>query len=104
MTRFPAFSRWRRQECGATALEFAIVAAVFVTVSIGIIEFGRALMVRNEMAYAIDRGYGSTLALPVWVEVMKTAEKLKYKAEGLKSQLSFRECRLCRTTGLCGKH
>jgi len=47
----------------------------------------------------IDRGYGSTLALPVWVEVMKTADKLGYKAEGLKSQLSFDECRLCRASG-----
>jgi penicillin-binding protein 1A len=47
----------------------------------------------------IDRGYGSTLALPVWVEVMKTADKLGYKAEGLKSQLSFKECRLCRASG-----
>jgi penicillin-binding protein 1A len=47
----------------------------------------------------IDRGYGSTLALPVWVEVMKTADKLGYKAEGLKSQLSFKECRLCRSSG-----
>jgi penicillin-binding protein 1A len=47
----------------------------------------------------IDRGYGSTLALPVWVEVMKTADKLGYKAEGLKSQLSFEECRLCRSSG-----
>jgi penicillin-binding protein 1A len=47
----------------------------------------------------IDRGYGSTLALPVWVEVMKTADKLGYKAEGLKSQLSFKDCRLCRSSG-----
>jgi penicillin-binding protein 1A len=47
----------------------------------------------------IDRGYGSTLALPVWVEVMKTADKLGYKAEGLKSQLSFVECRICRASG-----
>ena len=47
----------------------------------------------------IDRGYGSTLALPVWVEVMKTADKLGYKAEGLESQISFVECRLCRASG-----
>jgi penicillin-binding protein 1A len=47
----------------------------------------------------IEKGYGSTLALPVWVEVMKTADKLGYKAEGLKSQLSFKECRLCRSSG-----
>jgi hypothetical protein len=30
---------------------------------------------------------------------MKTADKLGYKAEGLKSQLSFEECRLCRSSG-----
>lgn len=47
----------------------------------------------------IEKGYGSTLALPVWVEVMKTADKLGYKAEGIKSQLSFAECRLCRSSG-----
>lgn len=48
----------------------------------------------------IERGYGSTLALPIWVEVMKTADKLGYKAEGIKSQLSFTECRLCRDSGM----
>ncbi len=47
----------------------------------------------------IAGGYGSTLSLPVWVEVMKTADKLGYKAEGLESQLSFVECRLCRSSG-----
>ncbi|WP_035615915.1 transglycosylase domain-containing protein [Haloferula sp. BvORR071] len=47
----------------------------------------------------IEKGYGSTLALPVWVEIMKTADKLDYKAEGIKSQLSFVECRLCRASG-----
>lgn len=56
MIRLSAFRDWRRQEDGATALEFSIVAAVFIIVSLGIIEFGRALQVRNEMAYAIDRG------------------------------------------------
>lgn len=56
MIRCSGLRDWRRSEDGAAALEFAIVAAAFVTVSIGIIEFGRALQVRNEMAYAIDRG------------------------------------------------
>jgi Flp pilus assembly protein TadG len=48
--------RWRRNEAGAAALEFAIVAAAFIVVSIGLVEFGRALQVRNEMAFAMDRG------------------------------------------------
>lgn len=47
----------------------------------------------------IDRGYGSVLALPVWTEVMKTADRLGYEADGLKSKLSFVECRLCRSSG-----
>jgi penicillin-binding protein 1A len=47
----------------------------------------------------IDRGYGSTLALPVWTEVMKTADRLEYKAEGLRSKRSFEEVRLCRASG-----
>src|SRR5690606_629443 len=47
----------------------------------------------------IQGGYGSTLALPIWVEIMKTADKLGYKAEGLESKLSFVQCRLCRESG-----
>ena len=50
-------------------------------------------------AKIVDRGYGSTLSLPVWTEVMKTADRLGYAATGLDSQLSFIECRLCRETG-----
>nr|WP_246418026.1 transglycosylase domain-containing protein [Haloferula luteola] len=46
-----------------------------------------------------DRAYGSTMALPVWVEVMKTAERLGYKAEGLVSTEPFAEARICRTSG-----
>lgn len=56
MIRFRRLRDWQRNEDGGTALEFAIVAMAFVIVSIGTIEFGRALQVRNEMSYAIDRG------------------------------------------------
>lgn len=52
--------RWIRRigadESGATALEFAIIGSVFVIASMGIIEFGRSLQVRNEIAYAMDHG------------------------------------------------
>ncbi|MGB1128834.1 MAG: PBP1A family penicillin-binding protein [Haloferula sp.] len=47
----------------------------------------------------INRGYGSVLALPVWAQTMKTAERLGYRAHGLRSTQSFTECRLCRTSG-----
>lgn len=48
--------RIRADDSGATALEFAIVASAFILVSMGIIEFGRSLQVRNEIAYAMDNG------------------------------------------------
>jgi penicillin-binding protein 1A len=47
----------------------------------------------------IEKGYGSTLALPVWAEVMKTADRLGYKASGIDSQLSFKDVRICRVSG-----
>lgn len=58
---FRRLRRIRDAEGGATALEFAIVAAVFIVVSMGIIEFGRSLQVRNQMAYAMDWGARTVL-------------------------------------------
>lgn len=57
----PHLSRLRTAEGGATALEFAIVAGVFVIVALVIFEFGRSLQVRNEMAYAMDHGARAVL-------------------------------------------
>ncbi len=47
----------------------------------------------------IDRGYGSTLALPVWAEIMKTAVRLGYPAKPFKANLHFTSCELCRLSG-----
>lgn len=43
-------------ERGATLVEFAIAATVFLTVMFGIIEFGRALWTHNALADAARRG------------------------------------------------
>jgi len=45
----------------------------------------------------MDKGYGSTLALPIWASLMKTASKLgTHPAEDLTPKsLSFIQCRLC---------
>ena len=43
-------------ERGATIVEFAIVATVFLTAMFGVIEFGRALWVHNALADATRRG------------------------------------------------
>ena len=46
-------------------------------------------------------GYGSRLALPVWVETMKTADRLqRYQFGSLKSPVPMETCRLCNVSGL----
>ncbi len=56
----------------------------------------------DEPKRTIYGGYGATLALPIWVDIMKTAERLGYKSN------PFREvrvdsdtvaCHLCKTSG-----
>lgn len=49
MRRFLSGSR------GATAVEFALVALPFVILMLGLIEFGRALHIRNGLDNAADR-------------------------------------------------
>ncbi|MFT3991899.1 MAG: transglycosylase domain-containing protein [Luteolibacter sp.] len=44
-------------------------------------------------------GYGATLALPVWVDIMKTADRLGYKAGDLDSKVKLVEVELCRLSG-----
>ncbi len=47
----------------------------------------------------IDRGYGSTLSLPVWVDIMKTADRLGYKAGALNSKVNLVNMELCHLSG-----
>ncbi|MEY3894727.1 MAG: hypothetical protein RLZZ214_246, partial [Verrucomicrobiota bacterium] len=47
----------------------------------------------------IDGGYGATLALPVWVDIMKTADRLGYKAGKLNSKANLVSMELCRLSG-----
>lgn len=47
----------------------------------------------------IQGGYGSTLALPVWVDVMKTADRLGYKAGDLHSNIDLTSVELCKLSG-----
>jgi Flp pilus assembly protein TadG len=48
--------RERRRERGATLVEFAIGATVFLTAMFAVIEFGRALWTHNALADAARRG------------------------------------------------
>lgn len=46
----------------------------------------------------IDRGFGSVISLPVWVDIMKTADRLGYKAGALHGGREV-ELDLCRLSG-----
>ena len=47
----------------------------------------------------IHGGYGSILALPVWVDIMKTADRLDYKAGSLHDKTNPVKTDLCRLSG-----
>lgn len=54
-------------------------------------------------ATIMNRGYGSTLALPVWVEVMKSAGASGYPAEAMRLPANGQEIQLCRACGGIGQ-
>jgi membrane peptidoglycan carboxypeptidase len=47
----------------------------------------------------IHGGYGSTLSLPIWVDIMKTADRLGYKAGQLNSKANLVNIDLCKLSG-----
>jgi penicillin-binding protein 1A len=44
-------------------------------------------------------GYGSVLSLPIWVDIMKAADRLDYKAGDFHGNVPMVDCRLCRLSG-----
>ena len=53
----------------------------------------------DKPATIMSRGYGSTLALPIWTEVMKTAETAGFKAEKIGPPSELRTVEVCRACG-----
>jgi penicillin-binding protein 1A len=50
----------------------------------------------------VQGGYGSTLALPIWVDIMKTADRLGYKAnpfQEMNRDSGLVSCTLCKASG-----
>lgn len=50
----------------------------------------------------VQGGYGSTLALPIWVDIMKTADRLGYKANPFQQMTrdsGLVSCSLCKSSG-----
>jgi Flp pilus assembly protein TadG len=52
MRRFA--QRYGKDTSGSTAIEFAIIALVFVTLAIGIVDFGRNFHQQSRLAHAAD--------------------------------------------------
>lgn len=55
----------RRSNRGITTVEFAIVGSLFLTLVLGVIEFGRALFVMNTLTEATRRGARLAAVCPV---------------------------------------
>jgi Flp pilus assembly protein TadG len=70
------FRRFGRNEDGGPAIEFAIIAPVFITVCLGVISLGYAFQVRNEMAHAADAGIRKVMMDPAITDAdLETAIK-----------------------------
>lgn len=56
----------------------------------------------DEPKRTIQGGYGSTLSLPIWVDIMKTADRLGYKANPFQQMTKtsgLTSCTLCKSSG-----
>lgn len=65
--------RLTKCDFGATAVEFALVAWIFILFVLGIIEVGRALDVRNQISRSVDAG-ARTLLVPKSANLQGDAE------------------------------
>lgn len=67
----PALSR-RARQCGATAVEFAIVAAVFLMLLVGMMEMGRMLFYWNTAVEATRLGARTAAVCDIDAAAIKT--------------------------------
>ncbi|WP_262269897.1 TadE/TadG family type IV pilus assembly protein [Microvirga yunnanensis] len=89
MTRIhQLFFRFHRCQSGVAAIEFALVGSLLILVSLGVIEFGRGLLVRNEISYLADLGSRQILLNP---DVSESTLRSQMQAEfsGEKSLLQL---------------
>ena len=64
MTTAAIVRRFCNDQDGASGVEFAICGSFLIFLSLGVIEFGRAFMIRNEVAYAADKATRTVLMNP----------------------------------------
>lgn len=64
MKRGSLWRRFRQDRSGATAVEFALIAQVLLLMIYGIVEFGQALYLRNDLSYAASQTSRAILLNP----------------------------------------
>jgi Flp pilus assembly protein TadG len=65
-------------QSGTTAIEFAIICLPLILLSLGIIEFGRALNTRNDLSFAADFGARKVLLGEVSDTVLESAVRAAF--------------------------
>lgn len=80
-----AIRGFARSDSGAAAIEFAIIIWALIFVCLGIIEIGRGLHVRNEMAYAADLAARKILTFSKYSGEMDPSCKEKLRREVLEA-------------------
>jgi len=68
---------WLRNSRGASAVEFAIVAPIFLIMMFGIIEFGRAFWIKSTLQFAVEEAGRYNM-----VYTSKTTAEIQAYAEG----------------------
>ncbi len=82
-----SLARFRRSESGSVAVEFAIVSILVVLGSLGAIEFGRAMQIRNEMSSLADRAARDILMQTAAFDRNATLTKLRARFKAPRPEL-----------------
>lgn len=78
------FHRAVRCQSGVAAIEFAFVGLLAISLILGVIEFGRALFIRNELAFAADIATRKVLLAPP-----KTSDDLARLEATIREAITF---------------
>lgn len=63
------FTQGRRSERGATAVEFALVAPVFLLFVLGIMDLGRLFYIKNIMQYSVEQAARYAMVNPTITQI-----------------------------------
>ncbi|MBV0893422.1 pilus assembly protein [Paracoccus sp. Z118] len=89
MTCLVQLRRTVRCGSGTAAIEFALVGLLAISLILGVIEFGRAVFIRNELAFAADIATRRAL-----IDPPKTSGDLERLEAAIRESITFNRDRL----------